>query len=108
MGSATCHLRFAHDMVFEFPLLLPRGVTVAQVTLDHFVMVRIHARQHLFYRQALALRPSFKALSASLWPISNPFYGMLFGMNSLCNERKRDRNAILATVIPLNDLTDLD
>jgi len=24
---------------------LPRGVTVAQVTLDHFVMVRIHARQ---------------------------------------------------------------
>jgi hypothetical protein len=32
-------------MVSEFPLLLPRGVTVAQVTLDHFVMVRIHARQ---------------------------------------------------------------
>jgi hypothetical protein len=26
---------------------LPRGVTVAQVTLDHFVMVRIHARQPL-------------------------------------------------------------
>ncbi len=25
--------------------ILPRGVTVAQVTLDHFVMVRIHARQ---------------------------------------------------------------
>ncbi len=24
---------------------LPRGVTVAQVILDHFVMVRIHARQ---------------------------------------------------------------
>jgi hypothetical protein len=38
-------LRFAHDMVCEFPSLLPRGVTVAQVTLDHFVMVRIHARQ---------------------------------------------------------------
>ena len=41
----TCHLRFTHDMVRDFPLLLPRGVTVAQVTLDHFVMVRIHARQ---------------------------------------------------------------
>ena len=44
-GATTCHLRFAHDMVSEFPSLLPRGVTVAQVTLDHFVMVRIHARQ---------------------------------------------------------------
>jgi hypothetical protein len=41
----SCQLRFAHDMVSEPPLLLPRGVTVAQVTLDHFVMVRIHARQ---------------------------------------------------------------
>ena len=41
----TCHLRFTHDMVSQFPSLLPRGVTVAQVTLDHFVMVRIHARQ---------------------------------------------------------------
>jgi hypothetical protein len=40
-----CHLRFRHDMVSEFPFLLPRGVTVAQVILDHFVMVRIHARQ---------------------------------------------------------------
>jgi hypothetical protein len=29
----------------NFPYFLPRGVTVAQVTLDHFVMVRIHARQ---------------------------------------------------------------
>jgi hypothetical protein len=29
----------------NLPLLLPRSVTVAQVTLDHFVMVRIHARQ---------------------------------------------------------------
>jgi hypothetical protein len=29
---------------------LPRGVTVAQVTLDHFVMVRIHARQLLDYQ----------------------------------------------------------
>ena len=38
-------LRFAHDMVPGFSFLLPRGVTVAQVTLDHFVMVRIHARQ---------------------------------------------------------------
>ena len=27
------------------PPFLPRSVTVAQVTLDHFVMVRIHARQ---------------------------------------------------------------
>jgi hypothetical protein len=44
-GPVSCHLRFAHDMVSEFPSLLPRGVTVAQVTLDHFVMVRIHARQ---------------------------------------------------------------
>ena len=26
-------------------LILPRSVTVAQVILDHFVMVRIHARQ---------------------------------------------------------------
>jgi hypothetical protein len=32
-------------MVSRFPFLLPRGVTVAQVILDHFVMVRIHARQ---------------------------------------------------------------
>jgi hypothetical protein len=32
-------------MVSEFPFLLPRSVTVAQVILDHFVMVRIHARQ---------------------------------------------------------------
>jgi hypothetical protein len=48
LGFVICHafrLRFAHDMVCEFPSLLPRGVTVAQVTLDHFVMVRIHARQ---------------------------------------------------------------
>jgi hypothetical protein len=41
----ACQLRFPHDMVSEFPSFLPRGVTVAQVTLDHFVMVRIHARQ---------------------------------------------------------------
>ena len=38
-------MRFARDMVCELPSLLPRSVTVAQVTLDHFVMVRIHARQ---------------------------------------------------------------
>jgi hypothetical protein len=37
-------------MVCEFPSLLPRGVTVAQVTLDHFVMVRIHARQFLIIK----------------------------------------------------------
>ena len=41
----TWQLRFARDMVCELPSLLPRSVTVAQVTLDHFVMVRIHARQ---------------------------------------------------------------
>src|SRR5258708_32278931 len=40
-----CHLRFLPRMVSEFPFLLPRSVTVAQVILDHFVMVRIHARQ---------------------------------------------------------------
>jgi hypothetical protein len=44
-GPVSCHLRFVRDMVSEFSFLLPRGVTVAQVTLDHFVMVRIHARQ---------------------------------------------------------------
>jgi hypothetical protein len=27
--------------------MMPRGVTVAQVPLEHFVMVRIHARQPL-------------------------------------------------------------
>ena len=32
-------------MVSEFPFPLPRGVTVAQVILDHFVKVRILARQ---------------------------------------------------------------
>ena len=51
-----CHLRFRHDMVFEFPFLLPRGVMVAQVTLDHFVMVRIHARQPLL-NQGLTPKP---------------------------------------------------
>jgi hypothetical protein len=43
--ARTCQLRFAHDMVSQIPFLLPRGVTVAQLTLDQFVMVRIHARQ---------------------------------------------------------------
>ena len=59
----TCHLRFAHDMVSEFPSLLPRGVTVAQVTLDHFVMVRIHARQVIAYEAftRFALNPDLNA-----------------------------------------------
>jgi len=29
---------------------LPRSVTVAQVILDHFVMVRIHARQPFLFQ----------------------------------------------------------
>jgi hypothetical protein len=51
-------------MVRDFPLLLPRGVTVAQVTLDHFVMVRIHARQPLAYEAftRFALNPNFGRL----------------------------------------------
>ena len=42
---------------------LPRGVTVAQVTLDHFVMVRIHARQ-IVRSEALAQDLSKKLESA--------------------------------------------
>jgi hypothetical protein len=45
MRSVIVICDFRHDMVSEFPFLLPRSVTVAQVILDHFVMVRIHARQ---------------------------------------------------------------
>jgi hypothetical protein len=55
LRADTWQLRFARDMVCELPSLLPRSVTVAQVTLDHFVMVRIHARQ------------PFDALKASSW-----------------------------------------
>jgi hypothetical protein len=39
------HLRAVGLTRLELVERLPRGVTVAQVTLDHFVMVRIHARQ---------------------------------------------------------------
>jgi hypothetical protein len=45
MRSVIVICDFRHDMVSEFSFLLPRSVTVAQVILDHFVMVRIHARQ---------------------------------------------------------------
>jgi hypothetical protein len=45
LRADSWQLRFACDMVSEIPFLLPRSVTVAQVTLNHFVMVRIHARQ---------------------------------------------------------------
>lgn len=47
--------------------VLPRGVTVAQVILDHFVMVRIHARQPIGHKQLshadrLDQRPIFPLL----------------------------------------------
>jgi hypothetical protein len=58
-------LRFAHDMVPEFPSLLPRGVTVAQVTLDHFVMVRIHARQVVHFERLVLDREALTSLN--LW-----------------------------------------
>jgi hypothetical protein len=57
-GPVSCHLRFVRDMVSEFSFLLPRGVTVAQVTLDHFVMVRIHARQCLIINDLQRKRPN--------------------------------------------------
>src|SRR5262245_57812393 len=45
----------------RYPDSLPRGVTVAQMTLDHFVMVQIHAGQFLIalwrYGRSLAFPP---------------------------------------------------
>jgi hypothetical protein len=54
-------------------LPLPRGVTVAQVTLDHFVMVRIHARQPS-QNEALTQSGSDpeKQCVAKVWPVLKP------------------------------------
>lgn len=43
-GNGIIQARFFEEF---FLLKMPRGVTVAQVPLEHFVMVRIHARQPL-------------------------------------------------------------
>jgi hypothetical protein len=52
---------------------LPRGVTVAQVTLDHFVMVRIHARQPSSPRadlRAICDLQKLNAKTAVIWLLS--------------------------------------
>ena len=48
---------------------MPRGVTVAQVILDHFVMVRIHARQPSIGWRADVCRHDVRSLDQdfSVW-----------------------------------------
>ena len=66
------------------------GATIVNyVTLDHFVMVRIHARQISFIKRHFRVTLLKSSLGLTLSYLES-LGDKLFGMNRLCNKRRKD------------------